>query len=97
MVNTTLVQNLTIQPVQAADCSHLLPEFVRVPDVQRLFGIKRGILYRWISEKRIKTCLLREPGNQQGIRLIYYQSLRAYLMSQMEIQDQELEERGLAV
>jgi hypothetical protein len=96
VVNLTRNQNLTTQPVQAGDCSHLSPEFGRVPDVQRLFGIKRGILYRWISEKRVKTFLIREPGNQQGIRIIYLQSVRAYLMSQMEIQERETQEEVLS-
>ena len=80
-------QNYTVQPVQAGDCAGVQPEFGRVPDCQRLYGIKRGILYRWIQERRIKTVLIREPGNKQGIRLIYLQSVREYLLAQMEIQN----------
>src|SRR5690349_5873717 len=77
------IQNHTTEPVQLGDCSGVQPEFGRVPDCQRLFGIKRGILYRWIQERRIKTVLLREPGNVHGIRLIHLQSLREYLYARM--------------
>jgi hypothetical protein len=96
MVNATLNQNFTAESVKAADCSALTPEFVRVPDVQRLFGIKRGILYRWIAESRIKSFVIREKGNKQGIRLIYLPSLRGYLMKQMEMQEQETQEMAIA-
>ena len=96
MLNTATNQKYTTEKVQAGDCSNVLPEFGRVPDVQRLFGIKRGILYRWISEGRIKTCLIREPGNQQGIRIVYLESVRAYLNLQMKIQSQEQENAILA-
>ena len=58
--------NHTVEPVQSGDCSGVQPEFGRVPDCQRIFGIKRGILYRWIQERRIKSVLLRERGNNPG-------------------------------
>jgi len=56
-------EKLTSEPVMAGNCSNALPEFGRVQDVQRLFGVKRGILYRWIQERRIKSVLMREKGN----------------------------------
>jgi hypothetical protein len=87
--------NCTVEPVQPGDCSGLQPEFGRVPDCQRLFGIKRGILYRWIQERRIKTFLLREKGNKHGIRLIYLQSVRDYLYANMEHGDIKNEETAL--
>jgi hypothetical protein len=85
----------TVEPVQSGDCFSVQPEFGRVPDCQRLFGIKRGILYRWIQERRIKTVLLRERGNKHGIRLIYLQSVRDYLYANMERGDVKNEETAL--
>jgi len=52
-------------------------------DVQKLLGIKRGILYRWLKQGKIKSVLLREPGNIQGVRLIHLASVREYIQSQM--------------
>jgi hypothetical protein len=74
----------TAQPIREADCSSESPEFGRVADVQRLFGVRRGILYRWIQDGRVKSVLIREPGNKQGIRLIYLASVRDFIHSQME-------------
>ena len=75
----------TVEPVQSGDCFSVQPEFGRVPDCQRLFGIKRGI----------KTVLLRERGNKHGIRLIYLQSVRDYLYANMERGDVKNEETAL--
>jgi predicted site-specific integrase-resolvase len=76
---------LTTEPVEAGNTSQTLPEFGRVNDVQKIFGVKRGILYRWINEGKIKSVCIREPGNQQGVRLIHLQSVREYINSQMQI------------
>lgn len=46
---------LTTEPVAAGNTSQVLPEFGRVNDVQKIFGVKRGILYRWINEGKIKS------------------------------------------
>ena len=60
------------------------PEFVRVQDVQRIFGVKRGILYRWINEGRIQSVCVCDPGNKQGIRLVNLASVRTYIESRKE-------------
>ncbi len=75
---------LTTEPVAAVNTSQTLPEFGRVNDVQRLFGVKRGILYRWIADGKIKSVCLREPGNVQGIRLIHLASVRDYINSHFQ-------------
>ena len=75
---------LTTEPAAAANTSQTLPEFGRVQDVQRLFGVKRGILYRWIGEGKVKSVLIREPGNNQGVRLIHLASVRDYINSQFQ-------------
>jgi hypothetical protein len=56
-----------------------VPEFVRIPDAQKIFGIKRGILYRLIGANKIRSINLRERGSKTGVRLIDYASLKSYL------------------
>ena len=47
---------------ETGNTSQTLPEFGRVNDVKTLFGVKRGILYRWINEGKVKSVCIREPG-----------------------------------
>ena len=79
----------TTAPVQWSDINSLSPEFTRVPGVEKVFGIKRGVTYRKIKDGTFKSMLLREPGNQQGVRLVYLQSVRDFLHSQMALQEAE--------
>ena len=81
---------LTSAPIQAGITSGVLPEFGRLRDVERLYGIKRGLTYRLISERKIKSITLREPGNKFGCRLIHLQSVRDYLHRLMEEQNSEV-------
>ena len=74
---------LTTERIEPADTSQTLPEFVRVNDVKRILGVKRGILYRWMKDGKIKSVCIREVGNTQGIRLIHLASVRNYINSQM--------------
>lgn len=76
---------VTIEPIAAGNTSQTLPEFGRVNDVQILFGLKRGICYRLIKDGKIKSVLIREPGNIQGVRLIHLASVRDYINSQMQL------------
>ena len=78
------IMQLTSAPVVAGNTNQTLPEFGRVIDVQKLFGIKRGILYRWIADRKIKSVCIREPGNIQGVRLIHLASVREYIHSQFQ-------------
>jgi hypothetical protein len=71
-------QDFTTAPVQAADCSNVLPEWGRWRDVQRLFGIKKGTLYNLKAEGKIKSSRVR------GCRLFDLASVRAYVNSQLE-------------
>jgi hypothetical protein len=75
---------LTIAPIAVGNTCQIQPEFVRVNDVQKILGIKRGILYRWIAAGKIKSVCIREPGNLQGVRLIDLASVRDYINSQMQ-------------
>ncbi len=74
----------TVAPIAPGDCGAALPEFGRLADVQRLFGLKRGFTYELINSGKIKSVCLRKPGAKTGCRLIHLQSVRDYLMAQME-------------
>jgi len=74
-------KEFTAEPPRAADVSQLQPEFCRVPDVQRVFGLRRGTLYRLIGEGKIRSVSLRERGHRTGVRLIAVASVRDFLNS----------------
>jgi hypothetical protein len=57
----------------------LKPEWLKVNDATKIFGIGRSRLYELISEGRIKTASLRARGNVKGRRLISYDSLAEYI------------------
>jgi hypothetical protein len=82
-MKTPQKRNTTIEPVQCGDCSHLLPEFGRAADVQRLFGIKRGTLYNLLADGKVKGVLLRVRGQKSGVRLIYLDSVRSFIFKEM--------------
>jgi hypothetical protein len=47
----------------------------------RLLGLSRTTLLELSQDGRIKTIVIRKPGTQKGIRLIYMPSLHSYLES----------------
>lgn len=73
----------TADPIRVPDAVEKFfgsaPEFIRVPDVQRIFGIKRGLLYTLIGNGAVKSICLRQRGCKTGVRLVSYASLREYL------------------
>ena len=74
----------TLLPVEASLgflSPRLEPEFLRVKDVELMFGIKRGKLYALINEGKIKSKTLRSRGTVRGIRLIDIQSVREFINS----------------
>ena len=75
----------TTTPVELGKFEQVMPEFGRIPDVTRVYGIKRGTLYNLIKDRKIKSCLLRVRGEKSGLRLIDMASVRAYIQSQMEV------------
>jgi len=58
------------------------PEWLRVPEAVRICGIKRSTLYMLMGDGKIKSRSLRNRGAVQGIRLISYDSLAAFIESQ---------------
>ena len=60
------------------------PEFIDLPGLQRVFGIKRSLAYVLISEGAIKSVSLRRRGYLRGKRLVDVASVRDFLNSQMK-------------
>lgn len=71
--------NLTAAAIQPSESGNTPPEFIRVPDVERIFGIKRGHCYALISAGAVKSVCLRKPGAKTGVRLVHYASVRNFL------------------
>ncbi len=57
--------------------NNLKPEWIRVPQAVRLFGLSRSAIYEWIAAEKIKSTCLKKRGALRGIRIINYDSLAA--------------------
>lgn len=57
------------------------PEWLDPKGIQRRFGIGKSTLYRLIDEGKIKSTSLRERGKLRGKRLIFTDSVAAFLES----------------
>ena len=79
----------TTAPVREGDFTGATPEFGRVADVTRQFGIKRGTAYNLLGDGKIKGVLLRVRGKKSGVRLFDLDSVRGYIHSQMEAGERE--------
>ena len=73
----------TAAPIQPGESGSLQPEFIRVPDVERIFGVKRGHCYALIGSGSVKSVCLRKAGAKTGVRLVSFASMRDYLHSQL--------------
>jgi hypothetical protein len=73
----------TIAPVQAGNLIEATPEFGRINDLQRLFGLKRGSVYNLLADGKIRGCLLRVRGSKSGVRLIDLESVREFIHGEM--------------
>jgi excisionase family DNA binding protein len=62
---------------QCAD-AHAKPEWLRIPQAIKLFGISRSKLYELIAAGHIRSISLRKRGQVKGTRLIEYDSLCAF-------------------
>ena len=54
------------------------PEWLRIPDAVRVFGISRSSLYEMITAGSIKSTVLRKRGALRGIRILSFDSLAEY-------------------
>lgn len=59
-------------------------EYGRFPDLERIFGIKRGTAYALINEGAIRSRLVRLKGGRFATRLIDFNSVRQYLSNSPE-------------
>lgn len=55
------------------------PEWLRIPEAIRRFGISRTKLYELISSGDIRSVSLRKRGQIRGTRLICYDSMCSFL------------------
>ena len=69
----------TTAPVEVGESGFMSPEFIRVHDCERLFGLKRGLIYTLLRDRVIKSVCLRRPGARTGVRLLHTQSIREAL------------------
>lgn len=60
------------------------PEFVDVPGMFSLFGIKRSLAYALLADGKIQGVSLRRRNQVRGKRLFQVDSVRSFLRSQME-------------
>jgi hypothetical protein len=81
-------QLVTTAPVEPGETQNAAPEWGRIRDVERLYGIRRGTTYAMIRQKKIKTCLLRVQGNVSGLRLVNLQSVRDFIAAQLKENEQ---------
>ena len=77
-------QLYTLNPVEPADPSQLQPEFCRMGDLRKLFGITRSMGYLLMNEGKIRAVSLRRPGQKFSVRLVHLASVRAYLNGLLE-------------
>ena len=73
----------TTEPVQPGNFTGTMPEFGRVADVTRHFGIKRGTLYNLHRDGKVRSVLLRVRGQKSGVRLFEMVSVRDLIWSQL--------------
>ena len=78
------MKTMTTDPVMAPPQSGVNPEFGRIKDVERLFGIKRGTLYNLLNARKVSGLVLRVKGQKSGVRLIHLDSVRQFILSQMQ-------------
>jgi predicted DNA-binding transcriptional regulator AlpA len=72
---------------------NMRPEWLRIPDATKLFGVSRSLLYELMHARRIRSFALRRPGKIKGIRLISYESLREYLEAQANKEEELIPDR----
>ncbi len=75
---------LAAAEIQPASADKAGAEFGRIAEVERLFGLKRGLTYQLINAGRIKSVCLRKPGAQTGVRLVHLDSVRQMLKANLE-------------
>jgi hypothetical protein len=60
------------------------PRYARVPDLQRLCGLKRGTVYNLLKSGKILGCLLPVNGKVSGVRVVDLDSVFRFIQGHME-------------
>lgn len=74
----------TIEPVTTGEFDNDRKEFGRQSDVTRIYGLKRGTVYNLWRAGKIRGVLLRVKGQKSGVRLWHMESIRQYILSEMD-------------
>jgi predicted DNA-binding transcriptional regulator AlpA len=84
------VETLTALAVYTpTDDPPMRPEWIRIDDAIRIFGISRSKLYELFNERKIRTFCLRQRNKLKGIRLINLDSLSEFMEAEAQAQEQE--------
>jgi hypothetical protein len=65
------------------------PEWIRIDEAVRRFGLSRSRLYQLIGERRIKSFCLRERNQIKGTRLLSFDSLCEFFEKEAQAEQQE--------
>ncbi len=57
------------------------PDWLRLPEATRRYGVSRSSWYELIANGRVKTVVLKKKGNIRGIRLLSRVSIDALMES----------------
>ena len=60
------------------------PEFLDADGVELHFGLKKSLLYRLLTENRVRAVSIRKRGSARGKRLFDCSSIRAFLNSNVD-------------
>jgi hypothetical protein len=74
----------TVLPIQQGCLTQAQPEFLEIPDLFTLYRIRRTMAFKGIREGWFKSVLLRQKGNKSGKRLVHAESVREWLLKQMD-------------
>jgi predicted DNA-binding transcriptional regulator AlpA len=55
------------------------PKYIRTPDVERLYGIKKSFLYQLIRSGRLPSVLLKGKSATWGIRLFKPDDIESFI------------------
>lgn len=84
-MNKTSCDKKHIQAAQGGE-----PEWLRVTDVKRMFGISKPKIYLLIHEGKVRSAALLGPKKLRGTRLISLASLRAHIEAMADEQAKEV-------
>ena len=59
-------------------------EWARLPNVERMFGLKRSKAYELIQTGEIRSSCIRRKGAKTGVRVIDVASVREFLRNNAE-------------